>query len=336
MKSVTARAPAKLILSGEHSVVHGCPALAVAVNRYSDTTVSPHSMPHVLFDLVNLPHKRQRTLKALRRLKSRLQNSYNAFLRGEKGIRDVVKKPFELLEYTTSNLIDKFEADPSQGFNLHTHSTIPTGCGMGSSAAAIVSTNFALAHFLKREFTLQDLQALNLAAENLQHGKSSGLDLYISSHGGCHFFQNGQSQARPLPSFKLQIINTGPPQSSTGECVKHSSTLLQSSELRQRFTEVTIQMDKALQENNTENFKQAVKANHRLLCEIGVVPNKIQNLVHDIEQQGGAAKVCGAGAIYGDCAGIVLVLGDNLESLISQHGYQIENLQAEVSGVRLL
>src|SRR6185437_15371261 len=206
MKKVTARAPAKLILSGEHSVVHGCPALAVAVNRYSDTTVSAHSMPHVLFDLVNLPHKRQRTLKALHKLKGRLHKSYEAFLRGEKGIRDVLKKPFELLEYTTSNLIEKFDIDPKQGLNIHTHSNIATGCGMGCSAAAIVSTNFALANFLGKEMSLQDFQALNLAAENLQHGKSSGLDLYISSHGGCHFFQNGEAKPRNLACFALKII----------------------------------------------------------------------------------------------------------------------------------
>ncbi|MDO8954402.1 MAG: mevalonate kinase [Gammaproteobacteria bacterium] len=336
MSPVIARAPAKLILSGEHSVVHGCPALAVAVNRYSDTTVSSHSMPHVLFDLVNLPHKRQRTLKALRQLKNRLQTSYSAFLRGEKGIREVLKKPFELLEYTTSNLLDKFEIDAKQGLNIHSLSTIPTGCGMGSSAAAIVSTNFALAHFLKHDFTLQDLQALNLAAENLQHGKSSGLDLYISSHGGCHYFQNGQSQTRPLPTMALQIINTGAPKSSTGECVKHSSVLLQSEALRQRFTSVTQAMDLALRENNPLAFKQAIRDNHRLLCELGLVPKKIQTLIGEIEQQGGAAKICGAGAIYGDTAGIVLVVGDNIEDTVIKHGYSIERLLPEALGVRIV
>jgi len=336
MKSVTARAPAKLILSGEHAVVHGCPAIAIAVNRYSDTTVSTHSMPHVLFDLVNLPHKRQRTLKALRQLKSRLHNSYNAFLRGEKGIREVLKKPFELVEYTTSNLIDKFELDPKQGLNIHTHSSIPTGCGMGSSAAAIVSTNYALAHFLQRDGNLQDLQALNLAAENLQHGKSSGLDLYICSHGGCHYFQNGQSESRPLPTFALKIINTGSPMSSTGECVKHTTSLLQSEALRSQFLEVTQRMDKAMRDNNLEQFKHAVRDNHRLLCHLGVVPKNIQSLIEELEQNGMAAKVCGAGAIKGESAGIVMVIGDTSEAIAKKHGYQVEILQPESSGVRLV
>ncbi|MDF2691492.1 MAG: putative phopshomevalonate kinase [Gammaproteobacteria bacterium] len=337
MKKITARAPAKLIISGEHSVVHGCPALALAVNRYSDTTVSSHSMPHVLFDLVNLPHKKERTLTALRRLKSRLHNSYNAFLRGEKGIRDVLKKPFELLEYTTSNLIDKLEIDPKQGLNIHTHSNIPTGCGMGSSAAAIVSTNFALAHFLEREISLQDLQAFNLAAENLQHGKSSGLDLYICSHGGCHYFQKGHAETRNLAHFTLQIINTGSPKSSTGECVKHSSELLQSVALRESFTQVTEKIDSAWRQQNFELFTQSIRENHQLLCKLEVVPEKIQNLIHALEQKGAAAKVCGAGAIYGDAAGIVLVLGGvNIEETVKQYGYQLETLQAEPIGVRLL
>ncbi|MDF2529465.1 MAG: putative phopshomevalonate kinase [Gammaproteobacteria bacterium] len=337
MTSLTARAPAKLIISGEHAVVHGCPALAIAVNRYSDTTVSSHSMPHVLFDLVNLPHKRQRTLKALRQLKSRLHNSYNAFLRGEKGIRDVLKKPFELLEYTTSNLIDKLDIDPKQGLNIHTHSTIPTGCGMGSSAAAIVSTNYALARFLNREISPQDLQSLNLAAENLQHGKSSGLDLYISSHGGCHYFQQGQAESRNLPNFSLKIINTGPPQSSTGECVNHTFGPLKSEILRQAFTEVTKRVDSAWQEQNLEQFMQGIKDNHRLLCQLGVVPPNIQSLIAELEGLGAAAKVCGAGAIYGESAGIVLVLGSPVVNAIAEkYGYTVESLEAEATGVRIV
>jgi hydroxymethylglutaryl-CoA synthase len=336
-KKVTARAPAKLIISGEHAVVHGCPALALAVNRYSDTTVSHHSLPNILFDLVNLPHKRARTLKALHKLKNRLHNSYDAFLRGEKGIRDVLKKPFELVEYTTSNLIEKLNIDPEQGLNIHTHSNIPTGCGMGSSAAAIVSTNFALARFLGKAMSPQDLQALNLAAENLQHGKSSGLDLYISSHGGCHYFQNGQSQARNLAKFSLNIVNTGSPNSTTGECVKHSSELLQSESLRNHFTAVTEKIDQAWQEENLELFMQGIKENHQLLCTLGVVPKKIQNLISALEQAGAAAKVCGAGAIYGDSAGIVLVSGGtDIEKLIQSFGYQLELLEAEAAGVRIL
>jgi hydroxymethylglutaryl-CoA synthase len=248
----------------------------------------------------------------------------------------VLKKPFELLEYTTSNIIDKLNIDPKQGLNIHTHSNIPTGCGMGSSAAAIVSTNFALANFLERDVSLQDLQALNLAAENLQHGNSSGLDLYVSSHGGCHYFQNGQAQARNVASFPLKVINTGSPQSTTGECVKHSSTFLQSEQLQQAFSKVTEKIDLAWREENLNDFMQGIKENHQLLCKLGVVPENIQKLISEIEQAGAAAKICGAGAIYGDSAGIVLVVGEHLEPIINQYGYQLEVLKPEIAGVKII
>jgi mevalonate kinase len=337
MKSITARAPAKLILSGEHSVVYGCPAIAFAVNRYFDTTITPHGMSSILFDLVNLPHKRARTINALSRIKNRLHRNYEQFLKGEKGIRDVLKKPFELLEYTASNFLDKIGHAHPNGFSINTQSNIPNGCGMGSSAALIVSTNFALSQYLKREVTSEDLRQLNIAAENLQHGKSSGLDIYISTHGGCHYFQQGQAESRPLPDFAMQVINTGTPLSSTGECVKKVAESLKSMELQQQFTAVTQSIDQALKNHDIEQLKQGIRQNHKLLCQIGVVPSKIENLIDTLYENGIVAKVCGAGAIVGDGAGMVLVLSDrDLNGLIAPFGYVAESIQAEANGVKII
>src|SRR6185295_9330925 len=96
----TAIAPGKIILSGEHAVVCGQPALAIAVNRYATARVIEHTVPAtIVFDLFNLKHHKDMTVKALKRIKSRLSEDYRGFLRGECGIKDVLKLPQELSHF---------------------------------------------------------------------------------------------------------------------------------------------------------------------------------------------------------------------------------------------
>ena len=161
-RTVSARAPGKLILTGEHAVAYGQPAIAFAVDRYLTTTVSPQSPPEVMFDLVNLPHKGSRTLSTLRRAAQRAQQSFRRFQAGEVGIRQVIRKPFELMEYTASTLIDRFNQSLEHGVKIRTESTIPTGSGMGSSAASIVSATCALSAYFDRELTEQERHTFHL------------------------------------------------------------------------------------------------------------------------------------------------------------------------------
>src|SRR5881396_1183266 len=47
---VRARAPGKIILAGEHFVVLGAPAVAMAINLYSEVKVTPKNSPGVDVD----------------------------------------------------------------------------------------------------------------------------------------------------------------------------------------------------------------------------------------------------------------------------------------------
>ncbi len=335
--SLTARAPGKLIICGEHAVVYGYPAIAIAIDRFADTTISQRTPGSVLFNLLDLEHQADYTLGKLRQIKSRLKDSYQAFSRGEKSIRRVIEKPFELMQYTATNLIDKLNPKLNHGIKIDTKSNIPIGCGMGSSAATVVSTNYAIAQFFKQDLAMQKHYELALDAENLQHGQASGIDLHLAMQGGCIYFEHGQAQARQFPNFPLQIINTGKPQSTTGECVSAVTNRFKDPQLGQHFATVTQAIDHALKQQDFAAFQQGIKDNHRLLCELGVVPEKIQQLIQTLEQSGGAAaKICGAGSIAGEAGGIVLVVSaHDVSAIVQSFGLTIESVKQVNQGVAL-
>jgi mevalonate kinase len=332
-------APGKIIISGEHAVVYGKPAIALAVNRYVTTTITKENRPGILFDFSNLEHRSHLNEVVLKVLKNKIKNKYHRFTQGEYSIRKVLHKPFELAQFAFSTLTDALKLSLPHGIKIHIHSDIPMGCGMGSSAATVVSVMSAVSSYLDKPITEAELYKLALDAENMQHGASSGLDLQVALQGGCLFFQNKQIATRELPAWRLYLVNTGEPASTTGQCVEHAATYLKNSDLLEKFSEVTLTVDEALQTKSHAKFMDAIKKNHALLIEIGVVPEKIQKFIQLIESNNGAAKICGAGAISGDAAGMVLITAQDpasIQSICQQFDYVILELTAENRGVHVI
>ncbi len=341
LNKVSAQAPAKLILCGEHAILQGVPAIAMAINIHCKSTISTQSLPHVLFDLANLDHKRERTLHHLRHFKAKVQADYQQFMQGKHSIRKVLTEPFHLLEYTATAFIDKLKLKMQDGLSVHTHSDIPSGYGMGSSAAAIVSLNFALNHYTGKNLSLDELFHLNLDAENLQHGQSSGLDIYVSAHGGCIYFCHDKTPT-PLtwPDFPFTLILTGKPSSTTGECVSHTQAIFKKEPQRiAAFHEVSQRMLSAIQEADFDRFKQAIADNQSLLESLDVVPAKVQSLIQTLRQAEIAAKICGAGAISGDAAGVVIAfasIAQIKQALPNLEGLELRQASLDMQGVRII
>jgi mevalonate kinase len=332
-------APGKLILSGEHAIVHGQPALAMAVNRYVTAMATPQLAPHVSFDLSDLSHQSKLTLHTLHSLKHRIKRKYQQFVNGDFKIRDVLQKPFELAHVVFSIFFEVLNIKLTQGIKIHLQSTIPIGCGMGSSAATILSIVHAIANHLQVDLPPETFLRLGLEAENMQHGYSSGLDLKVSLYGGCLYLNDGQIEKRALPQVPLYLVNTGSPLTTTGQCVEAAARIFKTGSIGNDFGDVTRAMDVALQAHDLAATQIAVNANHQLLNQIGVVPARVNRFMQEVQAQQGAAKICGAGAIAGDAAGIALVVMEDvsaLQRLCERYNYSLLAVSGEARGVHVV
>lgn len=336
MKAV---APGKIILSGEHAVVYGRPALAMAIDRSAQAVILPTAEDTVAFSLQDYDHQEKFRVRALREFKKRAKTNYELFLEGKLGIKDVLKKPVELMQFTFITILDglHLKLEKGRGIDIKIQSNIPIGCGLGSSAATVLSEIRAIGHYFRVDFKPEWHYKYSLEAENMQHGHASGVDSYVSLHGGCVKFQNGVGENVAMPNIPIFIVNTGTPLSSTGECVSTVAEKFKTSQIWDEFEEVTNRISEVIGGKDIEALQDAVRDNHRLLTKIGVVPEPIQRFIAEIEHLGGAAKTCGAGAVAGDAAGIVMVIAEKPPiELCRRYGYELSAVRGDPLGVRIV
>ena len=335
--STVCRVPGKLILSGEHAVGHGCKAVAVAINRYVTTELMRKETHEVVFDLAGYGLQEKRSYTELASITQKLDMQYQKFIIKKTSIPKVY--PVELLQYTFYKALLDAKLPLTQGLHFRIQTDLPIGCGLGSSAAVIISILSVCNQFYQAKWNNEKLLQLGRTAENLQHGYSSGFDLAVVLQGGCQLFQAGHTTPLKIPKMSFQVVYTGTPKANTGECVAHTSALLQDPLLKREFNEMTLEFISALKTGDHDNLLRTIKLNHQLLCQIGVVPSKIQQFIATIENHGMAGKICGAGSIHGDNAGIVWIVGEltpTIESLIKDYGYQTLTLEQEPHGTTLL
>lgn len=334
-----AQAPGKLILSGEHAVVYGCPALVMAVQRQATATanVVPESTnrssePQLSVNAPTILGTGTILLHELPRLFETLNQRHSEFLEGKRDISQILDDDMELAYYAVAMLTSEFFTQSlPQGIHLDISTDIPIGCGMGSSAAILAAILAATATTLGLPKPTPEIwYEWTLAAERLQHGRPSGVDPYIVTHGGCARFQQGKAIPLTITSkAPLSLwVQTGPPAVSTGHCVAAVASRFQSTDaIWQDFTDCTTRLEAAWKANDRSVLEEAIRENHRLLCRIGVVPETVQAFIRDIETLGGCAKICGAGASSGETAGIVGAAGipcADLHSVCQRYGFELE------------
>jgi len=200
---------------------------------------------------------------------------------------------------------------PRQG-RLVINTDLPLGKGMGSSTALLVAITRALLG--------QNAQEAALSIEDILNPGHSGFDFTTIWEGVPILYRKGEGpKPVSISSEYLQeaiLIDTGTPSGSTTDLVAW---------MRGRETEIhkVLQVIGRCTERllKGEPLDVVMHEHHRAQVALGVVPQGVQELVGDIEQIGGAAKVIGAGSRSGG-AGMLLALGNQkkIQNIANERG----------------
>ncbi len=332
---ICVKAPGKIILSGEHSVVYGCPALAASVAHYAtvDTSFSESNLTLTLQDLSLRFHFQWYEADEIYQ---QVKERYQRYRCAEIAITAVTSSPEQLLVFAIVELLKSSDFDYSTGMNVCVSSEIPMGSGMGSSAAIIAATLSSVSRFIGQPLLSDDLYAMCHRVENIQHGVSSGLDPAIICTGGFSRWTSGSLTSIDQDLAQLGqwfLIDTGHPLSSTGECVESVKQRFGASNVWSQFARVTAQFTHAVEQSDAGQLSLAIHANQQLLTDIGVVPKVISDYVSKLVKAGFVAKISGAGAVVGEAAGMLLIYSAEVKTPPSFRGLTPQALHFEHKGV---
>ncbi len=170
-----AKAPAKVILFGEHAVVYGQPAIAIPVTRVNATA---------------------RILPQIDASQGQIQVQAPD-IQLDKKLTDLPEDhPLAAAIRLTLTAIAPVHL-PS--LSVQISSTIPVAAGMGSSAATSVAIIHALSNFFGAHLSSEQISDLAFEVEKLHHGTPSGIDNNVIAHQQPVYFVKDQ----PIEFLKI-------------------------------------------------------------------------------------------------------------------------------------
>jgi len=281
----------KVILLGEHAVVHGCPALAAAIDRGA-------------------------TAMARRSAEARLSISPWDV--------DVARADALPLARAFDALLTAMEIDDVQ---IEATVSLPGGAGLGSSAAIGVAVLRAIDALCGRSRDQSSAEELALIWERVFHGNPSGVDTAMALAGGVAVYLRnpppGQERlrvVRPKAPFRLVIGESGEG-ASTKEMVDEVARQLARAPERTQKTFDAIEAlvknaELALIAGDLRAVGQLLDMNQYLLSSLMVSTSLLEEMCAAARDAGAlGAKLTGGGG--GGCM-IALVDSDERASAVEE------------------
>jgi len=259
----------KVILVGEHAVVHGFPAIAVGIERgvRAEANIAQR-------DVLRLTPWRL-ALEPDPASEEPLERAFAAALAGYPG-----RPPLE----------------------VHACVDLPAGAGLGCSAAIGVAVLDSIDELLGVERSRAALGAAALAWERVFHGNPSGIDNTVSAVGGVALFRKGAPLESLHSSKTLHlVIGYSGKSSSTKEMVDSVTRQLQRDpdRVRKAFEEIeslVLSAKLAIEVGDHVTLGQLLDLNHTILSSLMLCTTRLDAMCQTAREAGAlGAKITGAG-----------------------------------------
>ncbi len=315
---VIASAPAKAILFGEHAVVYGKPAIAMALNKRAYVKVSENVDNKLYVDIRDLGITGYLDFK---------NNSIKS---------DSPKKG--ILKYILSSIK---KVHDGSGLNICIDVNIPIGGGLGSSAAVTVATIAAVSAYNKIELDESEIAKYAHEVELEVQKSASPLDTTVSTYGGLIYLE---TDAEDIIQLEIDhdipvVIGYTYTRGDTGKLVAGVRIRRDIypeiiNPIIDLIGSVVEEAKEAILNDDKKRIGELMNINHGLLDTLGVNTKELSNMVYIARNTGAfGSKITGAGG----GGSIIAYCPEGIEKIIVSLK-EIENaLKADISkeGVKI-
>jgi len=288
LKSI-ASAPGKIILFGEHFVVHGTPAILAAINKRVTVTST---------------FTENKTIKVnseLGTLDVPISSSYKE-----------AKSEFRPFVYLANKMINSNQN--ANGLEIEINSDIPVGVGLGSSSACCVAAAASI-YGLFKELSSEEILKMSIEAEKTIFPDTSGADCTVCIYGGMIEYPNVEKIDNTF-DHNLLIANSMIPH-NTKNSVEKVNKFKENDE--ERFsqlcdleTKLIDEVITAMKNNDATTFGLKMSENQKYLEEIQVSNDTLRDMISSLKEISLGTKITGAGD--GGCV-IALVKDENVSKV---------------------
>jgi mevalonate kinase len=313
-------APGKLMLFGDHAVVHNRPCIVTAVNHRISANIEKRNDEKIV---INAPDVGIENYEIpLGKLEG--DHPKNVVF-AMKAIKNFFK------EYNIKS-----------GLNIKTKSEFSSEFGLGSSSAITVDVIKGLSEVFKINLSNKDIFSLSYKTVLDIQCVGSGFDVAAAIYGGTLFFFTGGKIIEPIKIKELPIIvgYTGI-KADTATLVKMVNKKLseEPDKINKIFDEIEKIVNEAkieIQKGNWKRVGELMDLNQDLLRELGVSSTELERLILAAKNAGAyGAKLSGAGG--GDCMIAIADWKDHkkVKKAIEEAGGKIIDAKLNAEGVKL-
>ena len=308
-----AKAPGKIILFGEHFVVHGNRAILGAIDKYATVTSEKTNTENILIS----------------------SSLGQASIQKDQDV-DKVEKKFRPFFYIAKQVITKNNFD--KGISIKIESDIPIGAGLGSSSACCVAATASILNLFDKSDEKEILE-LSIQAEKTIFTNSSGADCTVSVYGGIIEYQKKEGFSKIDIENELNFLIIDSEQvHATDKVVEQVKKFKEEnsnvfSELCSEEERLITKALDSMKNNDLETIGKCMAQNQMYLEQIGVSNDTLLSITKEIEKITFGAKITGAGD--GGCI-IALTEKDNdLSEYVNTTKYQTHQVSIQKTGMQV-